>query len=145
MTEENFGMYAIWDEELEAVLEMLSMNDQVPPEMKEAVANVRDRLSDAVEELIEDGRIKHEAPTMTVNEFISARAVSPEFWEFKIVEESETPEDDESIVRAVIVETQHGRKEMHIYADGTAAFVAKVPGQPWYYEIKSIEERKVYG
>lgn len=146
MTKENFGMYCIWDEEMEAVIEMLSMVHLVPPEMKEAVDNVRDRLSDAREELVGNGRIKSEAPKFEIKEYITARAISPEHWEFEIVEESETPEDDESIVRAVIVETQDGRKEMHIYADGTAAFVGRnMPGQAWYYEIKNIEERKVYG
>lgn len=58
MTEENFGMYAIWDEELKVVVEALELyRDQDNPAKDLVARNVQDRLQDAVEELTEEGRI----------------------------------------------------------------------------------------
>jgi hypothetical protein len=59
MTEENFGMYAIWDEEIQVVVEALELyRDQDNPAKDLVARNVQDRLQDAVEELTEEGRIK---------------------------------------------------------------------------------------
>jgi hypothetical protein len=79
------------------------------------------------------------------SEFISTKIAVPEYWEFEVIGDLETPEDDESIVRAVMVRTKKGPKEMHIFRNKTAVFVEPVEGYITFYNVQGIEVREAIG